>query len=197
MHRTLVRFLLLWGLLAGFGQIIGLAQTPSIASASARNAVEPLDQNQVLRALLEEVRALRLALERSQYNSVLLQTTVEQLRMRQDMVNQLSQRLDDCRTELTSLQQGLTRLPDHVKEIERRMQNAEDAQQRTLLESELKATQLAHEEQKERSERQRVRADQLTTQLQDEQHKLDELYARLAHLEQQLPGREEKPVKPR
>lgn len=184
MRRSLVLLLLFVGCTFGVNAVKAQAQTTP-APVTARNAND-LDQAQVLRILLEEVRLLRLTLERSQRNGVLLQATVERLRLQQESVNLLSQKLEDCRSELIVLQASLPRLPEQIKEMERRVQSSEDQAARTVFEGEIKAAQLAYEEQRERAERQRLRADQLAAQLQEEQRKLDDLFDRFAQIEQQL-----------
>lgn len=184
MYRNFMLLLIL--VVMSGGMAFGQSQTSAPVPAT-RNA-EAADQAQTLRALLEEIRLLRLALEKSQYNAVMVQATIERLRLQQDAVNRLTQKIDDCQSELIALQLSLPRLPDHIREIERRMNSAEDAGQRALVESEMKAAQQAYEEQKERSDYQRQRLDKLTAQLQDEQRKLDDLFEKFTQFERLITG---------
>jgi antitoxin component HigA of HigAB toxin-antitoxin module len=181
MHRKFIFSLFLIGV--SCGGVLGQSPTAPPTAPAARHAEAP-DQAQVLRALLEEVRLLRVALERSQSTAVMMQVVVERLRLQQDSVNRLAQKLDDSRSELAALQLGLTRLPEHIADVERRMNGAEEPSQRTLLESEMKAAQLAYEDQRESANRQRQRVEQLKVQLQEEQRKLDDLFERFARFEQ-------------
>ena len=179
MYRSLIFFILMLGVSQGaaFGQTI-----PAPSSPATRNS-QGSDEASALRALVEEVRLLRLALERSQRDAVTMQATVERIRLQQEVVNRLAQKLDDCRSELAAVELGLGRLPEHISDLERRVNGAEDATQRTLLESELKAVQLSLEDQKESASNQRQRAEQLKAKLRDEQQKLDELFERFTQLE--------------
>lgn len=182
MYRSLI-FLIL---ALGVGQGAALGQSASAPSAPATRNSQASDEASALRALVEEVRLLRLALERSQRDTVLMQATVERLRLQQEVVNRLAQKLDDCRSELAAVEVGLARLPEHISDLERRMNGTEDATQRTLLESELKAAQLSLEDQKESVSNQRQRAEQLRAKLLDEQQKLDELFERFTRFERPL-----------
>lgn len=174
MYRSLIFILLM----ICVNQGAALGQT----TAAARNS-EMSDEAKALRTLVDEVRLLRAALEHSQRDALLLQAVVERLRLQQDVVNRLGQKADDCRSELAAAEIGLTRLPEHIGELERRLSSMEDATQRTLLESELKAAQLSLEEQKESASRQRQLAEQLKSQLNDEKQKLDDLFERLTRFE--------------
>lgn len=179
MYRSVIFILLI----ICAGQAAALGQSTDAPSAPAARNSETSEEAKALRTLVEEVRLLRGALERSQRDALLLQATVERLRLQQEMVHRLDQKLDDCRSELVAAEAGLTRLPEHIGELERRLSGAEDVTQRTLLESELKAAQLSLEEQKESAVRQRQRAEQLTSQLQDEKQKLDDLFERFTRFE--------------
>lgn len=178
--RNIIFFLFLIGVSCGSA----LGQSPASPPATAQRNAEASDQTQTLRALLEEVRRLRQALERSQNNSILMQVIAERLRLQQDAVNRLAQRLDEARSDLAASQLGLARLPEHIADIERRMNGAEDSGQRAQIESELKAAQLAYDDQKERADRLSGRVEQIKSQLQEEQHKLDDLFERLTQFEQ-------------
>jgi predicted nucleic acid-binding Zn-ribbon protein len=179
MYRSFIFLILMLCVSQG----LALGQSTSTPSAPAARNAQASDEASALRALVEEVRLLRLALERSQRDAVLMQATVERLRLQQEAVNRLAQKLDDCRSELAAVEVGLARLPDHINDLERRMNGMEDATQRTLLESELKAAQMSLEDQKESANNQRQRAEQLKLKLHDEQQKLDELFERFTRYE--------------
>lgn len=76
----------------------------SVLRAQERK-IEPVkeDDKQVLKALLEEVRQLRLALQRSNAVSHRLQITVERLRLQQARVDSLTRSLDNVRVRVTDL----------------------------------------------------------------------------------------------
>ena len=178
MYRSL--FLILLVLCANGatrGQSLDTVSTPDM-----RNS-EPSDEAKALRALLEEVRLLRVALERSQRDTLLLQATVEHLRLQKEMVNRLDQKLDNCTSELAAVEAALVRLPEYVSDLERRLSNAEDTTTRTLLESELRATRLSLQEQKESANQHRQLAELLKSQLSDEKQKLDDLFDRFSRFE--------------
>jgi hypothetical protein len=179
MYRSLIFILLI--ICASHGATRG--QSLATASAPATRNSEPSDEAKALRALLEEVRLLRVALERSQRDTLLFQATVEHLRLQQQVVHRLDQKLDNCRSELAAIEAALARLPEYLSELERRLSSAEDATTRTLLESELKAAQLSLQEQKESANQRRQLAELLRSQLSEEKQKLDHLFDRFSRFE--------------
>jgi hypothetical protein len=179
MYRSLIFILLI--ICASHGATLG--QSLATTSPPATRNSEPSDEARALQALLEEVRLLRVALERSQRNSILLQATVEHLRLQQVVVHRLDQKLDNCRNELAAVEAALARLPEYVSDLERRISTAEDPNQRTLLESELRAAQLSLQEQKESANQRRQVVELLRSQLSEEKQKLDDLFDRFSRLE--------------
>ena len=188
MYRSLIFILLV--LCASHGTTRG--QSLATAPATDVRNSERSDEAKALRALLEEVRLLRVALERSQRDTLLLQATVEHLRLQKEMVNRLDQKLDNCRSELAAVEAALVRLPEYVSDLERRLNSAEDATTRTLLESELKAARLSLQEQKESANQHRQLAELLKSQLSDEKQKLDDLFDRFSRFERPAQNQSER-----
>jgi hypothetical protein len=88
-------------------------------------------------SLLEEVRQLRLALERSSMLAPKIQLTVQRLTLQEQKVARLSAQLDGVRREVAAQSAGAQRAAQAVSGIEQRMSTETDVVRRKQLEQEL------------------------------------------------------------
>lgn len=145
-----------------------------------------LDDRQVLRELLKEMRLLRQTLERANINAYRAQITVERLRIQQGQVERLVRLLEEARSKRTELQFANAKRAEQAKEIESSIQQESDTNRRTQLEAEhstLKA-ELGH--QKSREQQLIDREAQLVRQLDLESAKLAVLESKLDNLEREI-----------
>ncbi|MDT7540574.1 MAG: hypothetical protein QOE33_478 [Acidobacteriota bacterium] len=148
-------------------------------------------EERTLQTLIEEVRLLRLTLERTNRTASLLHIALEEIRIQQEHVDFIEQRLDDVRSELASSQLSLPRFAEQLQELdtkikEERAKADSDAERISQWESQVKDIQLSDAQQKQRDEQQRGRERQLTEQLATEKQKLEEISKRLNDLERAL-----------
>lgn len=182
MHWNFILLLFLVGVSGGkaFGQ------SPTSLPAPATRNTETADQAQVLRALLEEVRLLRLALERSQATLPAFQVLLDRARFQHEIVTQRDQQINDARLEMERSRLEAEQSLRRVEELKKRQSQSADPEMQTLNEREIKELQLQAEQQKEREELYRQQWNRLTAQLAEEQAKLDELNTRLNKLQTTL-----------
>ena len=97
---------------------------PSVLRAqSGSRAAEPAPgDQQVLQALLSEVRQLRLTLQRASLSVFRAQITVERLRIQQERVDRLSRQLEENQNEITGSALSQSQLIDRSKELESQIQ---------------------------------------------------------------------------
>jgi chromosome segregation ATPase len=177
--------LILGGLLY-FSAILIVFLGVTVAQTGRPTAPAPADDGRVVQSLLNEVRLLRLALQRSHLNVYRAQITIERLRLQQAVVDHYASRLEEVRSEILNADLNHQRVSDRIKDLENQIGQERDPSQRSQLErllSDLRkeADRLARAEGQERE-----REAQLTPQLQIEQAKLNEISARLEALESEL-----------
>lgn len=167
--------------------ILWLLSPCALRAQSSNRAAEttPGDQ-QVLQALLSEVRQLRLTLQRANLSVFRAQIMIERLRMQQERVDRLARQLEENQNELTGSALSQSQLTERGKELESQIKSEQDAGRRAQLEAQSKELTYIMEQQTERETQLRARQGQLATQLQAERTKLDEIDSRLEALEREL-----------
>jgi chromosome segregation ATPase len=76
------------------------------------------DNVQPMQALLNEVHQLRLAIQRSNLNTYHAQVTLERLRLQQQRVDRLSEKLEEARAKLSEIRSNQVKLPEEIKRVE-------------------------------------------------------------------------------
>lgn len=143
-------------------------------------------QDQTLQDLLKEVRQLRLAVERTNFNLFRAQVLVGRIRLQQDRIDRLTQQIEEIRTQSADNKSNQSRLQDRIKELDSRISQERDLTLRTQFESEQKEMKFLVEQQGAWEEQQRQRENQLSIQMQAEQEKLRRLNDRLDALEREF-----------
>jgi hypothetical protein len=168
------------------GCVIGLVTLCLVASArtqaQSNKPAESVqgDRDQILKQLLAEVRALRLALQRATVSSIRVQMLIERVRVEQGQVDSLSGQLVSVRSQLTKLKAEKVDA-SRMKDLEDRLgQSSGDEHatiERTLKEGK------SWLESKVAEEQQQIEAQaDLSMRLQVEQSKLNELNTQLDSL---------------
>ena len=142
----------------------------------------PSDNGQPMQALVNEVRQLRLAIERSNLSAYQAQVTLERLRWQQPRVDRLKEKLEAVRAEIAELRSRQTSAPEDLKYIENELRKETDPGKRRELEQ----SQLLLKRQPEALVQLEQQESQLLVQLQPEQARLNELNERLDAAQKEL-----------
>lgn len=139
-----------------------------------------------LRALLDEVRQLRLTLQRTSLNTTRAQLAFERMRLQRSRVDVLLREVESVRAQRESVREALAQAANRFKELEEQTGHASDAALRARFERQLGLSKQVLNAHTRREEQLREREEQLTAQLQAEQAKLGELEDQLGNLEREL-----------
>jgi len=168
---------------------LGYFSETSVSNAQERKPFEPPQEDkQVLRALLDEMRQLRLALQRANAVNHRLQITVERLRLQQGRADSIARSLENVRSRMTDLKTARPQMEEQIKYAEEVMARATEQNRPELVELELKEIKARMASWSREEERLREREAALTSELQIEQSKLNELNGQLENMIRQLDG---------
>jgi hypothetical protein len=167
--------------LSGLGLLI-LAFFLLVSSTPAQTTkkVEPTEERNLIEVLINEVRQLRLAMERNNTTAFRAQIIVERLRVQQDLVTRLNRDLDNVRNQLSEMKAEDSYFVDTLEQAEKKVTAG------LMKDDELKRLKAQGEIFKQRQETLRERENLLLGQLQTESARLDELNKRIDLLEQNL-----------
>lgn len=152
----------------------------SYAQSVTASKPSQLNQEQILKELVNEVRQLRLEVRRMTTNAYRAQSMIERLRLQQEQVNRLTLELSKVRNEISDLKSARVGLKENVAAIEKKFQAG------SLPESEVNAVKAAIEDLDQREPDLMVRESQLTAELHVERGNLLELNKRLDEIEREL-----------
>jgi chromosome segregation ATPase len=141
-----------------------------------------IDDGQPMQALVNEVRQLRLAMERSNRSAYQAQVTLERIRWQQPRVDRLNEKLEQVRAEIAELRSRQASAPEDLKYIENELKKETDPGKRRELEQ----AQLMLKRQPETLVQFEQQESQLLAQLQPEQARLNELNERLDAAQKEL-----------
>ena len=154
---------------------------PQHTYAQSDAASKPsLNQERILKDLVNEVRQLRLEVRRMSTNAYRVQSMMERLRLQQEIVNRLTTELSKVRNQLADLKSERVGLKARVVEIEKKYEAG------TIPESEVSAVRAAIEQLNQREPDLTERESQLAAELNVERGNLLELNGRLDQIEREL-----------
>jgi len=162
------------------------AQTGSRSLAPSATETNAKDEGVLLRALVDEVRQLRLTLQRTSLAAYRLQVVFERQRLQQGRVDSATRELQTLRLQIDNAKFSRTQFVERAKETQEQLDQEQDQKRRNMLEQQLKEFKIIMSTQSQQDERQRDREVLLTTQVQAEQLKLDDLTNQLDNLEREL-----------
>jgi hypothetical protein len=142
----------------------------------------PGANGQPMQALVNEVRQLRLAIERSNLSAYQAQVTLERIRWQQPRVDRLNEKLEKVRVEIAELRSRQASAQEDLKYIENELRKETDPGKRRELEQSL----LMIKRQPEGLVQLEQQESQLLAQLQPEQARLNELNDRLDAAQKEL-----------
>ena len=171
-----------------------------LQTATGNNAKDAQgDNEQAMQALVNEVRQLRLAIQRSNLSAHHSQVVIERMRSQQQTVDRVADRLRWAREEASRFRMYLpmqqAEIQNRLKVIEADLSETLDAKTRRAKEGELEITKQRLGMMGQEETRLRENESQLAAQLQIEQAKLAELNDQLDALQRELetPPSENKP----
>jgi chromosome segregation ATPase len=167
--------------------LAGLSRASALHAQEKRSAESSKeDDQQVLRTLLDEVRQLRLALQRSNALNHRVQITLERLRLQQGRVDSVARSLENVRSRMTDLKTARPQMEEQIKSAEELVARAADQSRREEMEYQLKETKARLASWARDEEQLRERETALVSELQIEQSKLSELNGQLEIMVRQL-----------
>jgi DNA repair ATPase RecN len=155
-------------------------------SAQTQTPLKPSDDEQTVRALLNEVRLLRQTLQNTGLNAYRSQILLERIKITNEQVVRLTRALMEVRETLEKTESTIPRMGEQQKMLETMIESEVDPVKRARMEFEVKDMKRAVERYKSGLERMKEQEQQQATQLREEQSKLGELELRLQRLEDQI-----------
>lgn len=147
---------------------------------------KPVEENQTIRTLLSEVRQLRKTMQTTGLHAYRGQIILERIRLANEQVDRLAQKLEDARENLEKTERSIPRMEEQSKVMETQLQQETDIARRARLEFEIKETKQQAERYKMLLSRAREREQQLASEFQRSQARLTELESRLDLLEREI-----------
>jgi chromosome segregation ATPase len=163
---------------------ISFAKPQSPTKNSVKNA--SLENEQTMQALLNEVRQLRLAIQRSNLSAHHSQVIIERMRAQRQQVDRLSDRLRGTRDQIPHLKMGQTEHQLELKKIEERISQQTDPGVIGELQERREHHKMRVEFLTQEETRLRENESQLAAQLLIEQAKLAEFNEQLDALQREL-----------
>ncbi len=162
---------------------------PQTATDNSANGAQG-DHGQAMQALVNEVRQLRLAIQRSNLSAHQSQVVIERMRSQQQTVDRVADRLRWAREEASRFRMYMpmqqTEIQNRLKMIEADLSETLDAKARRVKEGELEISKQRLGMMGQEETRLRENESQLAAQLQIEQAKLAELNDQLDALQREM-----------
>jgi chromosome segregation ATPase len=162
--------------------------TPSASYGQERknNETPKADDSKVFRELLDEVRQLRMALQRAKTANHRLQVTLERIRLQQARVDSLTRSLENVRTRLADLKNARPQMEEQIKYVEELIESGKEQNRRAEVEQQVKEMKSRMSSWSREEERLRERDAALSTELRVEQTILSDLQGQLDNMVREL-----------
>ena len=157
-----------------------LSSQQSYAQSEAASLSPQINQGQMLKELLDEVRQLRIDLSRMSSSAHRAQMVFERLRLQQEQVNRLTIELSKANSEISELRSARPALKEKIEALEKKWDTG------LIPETELKAAKAEMEWLDRREQSLVEREPQLTAELHLERGNLEALKARLDEIEREI-----------
>src|SRR5215813_14045440 len=167
----------------------------SQSTTNSPNKAEQGENEQTMRALLNEVRQLRLAIQKSNLSAYHAQVIIERMRSQRQQVDRLTDRLRETRDRMASMKMGQTETQYELKKMEDHLSQQTDVGVIRDVEEQIDRFKNRLGAQAQEEARLRENESQLVAQLQIEQSRLSEFNDQLDALQRELekPPVESKP----
>lgn len=160
--------------------VVALVTLGGVASGLAQSSGQ-LAGEELLRALLEELRALRTTIQRNSAVEIRGQLLIERARMQNEIVRELSRELEQ-RQMTGPMSEDESIIDEAMESFEDRIRTETDSEKRRQLEREREQMKRRREMQKRFIEEARLRQQRLESRLAEERDKLQELEAEITAL---------------
>jgi chromosome segregation ATPase len=147
---------------------------------------QPSDSSQTLSVLLQEVRQLRLVIERSSTIGPRMQLLLQRVQLQDGKVSRISRDLQDARSAATQAAGEVLRVRDLVPHQQEQIQQEQNPARRSQMEESLRQMRAGLDELVLREQQLRARESELAAQLGREQAVLDEFQTKLDRFEKSL-----------
>jgi hypothetical protein len=156
----------------------------ALASPLAAQTAEETNA-QLLRTLLEEIRTLRITMQKTAGHQLRAQVLIERMKLQQQTVRELQQQTDQWNLDRSSM---MEREPfdEMIRDIEERLRTESDPEQKKQLERELDAHKRRKEMEGRHREQMQLRFQRMETRLADENARLRAIEEDLARLEAEM-----------
>lgn len=151
-------------------------------------SVSPLQaqtEPELMRALLEEIRALRLTLQKSAALDLRAKVLIERARLQEQTVRELQREVDQ-RNMSRSIEIEDEPMETMVEQLNNRLRTETDAEQRRQIENELQMMQQRREMYTRHQERMRAYEQQMEARLGEEKNKLADIEREIMALEAEM-----------
>jgi len=159
---------------------------PLLASLPAFAQSAPDADRHALDTLLKEVHELRIAIDRSTLLGTRTQIALQRMQIQETRTTHLAQDLDSTHRQAEEVALNRTRLAARAKDLEEQGPQSADPRFRRDMEEQAKQLKIAMETATAQEQRLRAREAELTSQLQLEQGRLQDLYSRIDEMERAL-----------
>jgi predicted nucleic acid-binding Zn-ribbon protein len=166
--------------------LVLIALSACFATIAAAQTASPPPQETTLQALLNEVRALRIALERSNQIAPRIQIALARMQFQQEHVRNGARQAESAHDEVSHLQLKRTEVTDNIKEVESRLNQSVDQNERKGMEHEIAGLKAELERLNAQELQARTRESESSALLQTEQAKWVETNDQLAAMERAL-----------
>lgn len=166
--------------------LVFLVCAPAASGQAPTPASSRTEEQQLLKAMLEEIRQLRLELQRANATSQRVLITLERSRIEQTHFDAVGRSLQTVQRQLAEATEAESRLAAELKESEERLSTT-DSDAKTILESQIKEMKSRLTTVRREQEEIRNRERELNAELQTSQTKLNELNGQLDAMIRQIP----------
>ena len=156
-----------------------------VGGAATAQSTTEIEGEAWLRALLQEMRALRLTIQRNAAYEVRAQVLLDRARMQQQSVRELEQQVRGYEDNVMMSEEPFEIYEEEVAE---RLRTTNDPEQRRMIQRELSQIEKRKEMEAKRREQVQVHQMQLRDRLAEERAKLEGIQDELVRLEREIAG---------
>lgn len=160
-----------------------------VMAAAAQDATAPKTQEATLQVLLNEVRLLRTALERNNQIAPRIQIALARMQFQEERVRSATRELNSLREQLSNFSNRRTEIASRIKNVEDQINQTTDQNLRKSYENQVAQTKTELEFLATTEQTMRAREAELSSTLNNEQAKWNEVNDLLTTFERGLAGR--------
>src|SRR5438105_88081 len=179
-----------------FTRVLALGLAVSGFMARGQSPAAPTSEQSTLEALLNEVRALRFALERTNQLGPRIQIALARMQFQEERVRAITRQLESAHNEVSSQQNRRGELADRIKLVESQVNQISDPNTRKQLDYDLAQMKSEVEHLNYLEQQARAHETEVNLLLQNEQSKWNEINGQLGLLERALSPAQSSTLRP-